>query len=157
MQNILYMFWSSFQPYEQQLIRGIRNGIVTREDEAAQYLYIHNMADSNGLTGNWLSRLDRIHAQEKLTRDGDYLFWAGNDITETLTNTEQTVLHALLQKKAISRDAIAEILWGKQKDDRFSDWAIDKAVSRIRTKLSEAGAGKNYIRTLRGRGYTLQD
>lgn len=36
----------------------------------------------------------------------------------------------------ISKDSLAQVLWGEQWADRYSDWAIDQLVSTLREKMS---------------------
>jgi len=40
-----------------------------------------------------------------------------------------------LENKPISRDDLAKILWGKSWQEKYSDWAMDKAISRLRKKM----------------------
>ncbi len=55
-------------------------------------------------------------------------------------------------EKPISRDEIAQILWGKASASKYSDWAIDKAISRLRKNILSA----NYkIITVKNLGYEL--
>lgn len=55
--------------------------------------------------------------------------------------------------QVITRDEIAEIVWGKSWQAKYSDWAIDRSMSNLKSKLSKT----NYqILTLRNRGYLLK-
>jgi len=71
-----------------------------------------------------------------------------------LSEKELNILSLLYSKrgKDVGREEIAEILWGKKAE--YSDWAIDKLVSRVRDKL---GDDKPYrlIKTARGMGFIL--
>jgi len=52
----------------------------------------------------------------------------------------------------LSRDEIAQVLWGKLWQEKYSDWAIDQTISKLKKKL----AGSKYsLLTLRNRGYQL--
>jgi hypothetical protein len=50
---------------------------------------------------------------------------------------EKKILLSLLDNsgQTVEREAVAKIFWGKDMEEKYSDWAIDKAVSRIRSKL----------------------
>ena len=67
--------------------------------------------------------------------------------------------HQLLQffrsktENLVSRDDIAQILWGKQWLEKYSDWAIDKAISRLRNKLSPSSPFQ--LITVKNAGYKL--
>ncbi|MBM3209246.1 winged helix-turn-helix domain-containing protein [Candidatus Shapirobacteria bacterium] len=53
----------------------------------------------------------------------------------------------------ISRDEIAEILWGKESYDKYSDWSIDQMISQLRKKLNQLGISPKSLQTIRDRGY----
>jgi len=54
--------------------------------------------------------------------------------------------------RPVTRDQIAEAFWGKATVTRYSDWAIDKAISRLRKKIKS----KEYqLITVKGLGYQL--
>lgn len=84
------------------------------------------------------------------------VFIAGTNVEDKFTKQEYEVLRFLLNdpEKLRSRDEIGEAMWGKLTDEKYSDWAIDQAMSKIRKKLKNLGAD-NYLVTVRGRGYKL--
>ncbi|TSC90365.1 MAG: Uncharacterized protein G01um10145_37 [Microgenomates group bacterium Gr01-1014_5] len=84
------------------------------------------------------------------------IFIAGKNVEDKFTRQEYEVLRFLLSdpEKLRSRDEIGEAMWGKLAYDKYSDWAIDQAMSKIRKKLKKLGADK-YLITVRGRGYKL--
>lgn len=84
------------------------------------------------------------------------IFIAGVNVEDKFTRQEYEVLNFLLSdpEKLRSRDEIGEAMWGKLAYEKYSDWAIDQSVSKIRKKLKEIGADK-YLVTVRGRGYKL--
>lgn len=84
------------------------------------------------------------------------IFVAGVNMEEKFTRQEYEVLNFLLSdpEKLRSRDEIGEAMWGKLAYEKYSDWAIDQAMSKIRKKLKGIGADK-YLVTVRGRGYKL--
>ena len=54
--------------------------------------------------------------------------------------------------KPLSRDDIAKVIWGNAWNEKYSDWAIDKAISRLRKKI----LSENYkIITVKNLGYEL--
>lgn len=84
------------------------------------------------------------------------IFVAGKNIEDKFTRQEYEVLNFLLSdpEKLRSRDEIGEAMWGKLAYEKYSDWAIDQAMSKIRKKLKGIGVAK-YLVTIRGRGYKL--
>lgn len=64
-----------------------------------------------------------------------------------LSPTEQKLLYEFLKtpQKIISREKIGTILWGKQNEEKYSDWALDQYVSRLRKKLSRTSFFDRFI------------
>jgi DNA-binding response OmpR family regulator len=77
-----------------------------------------------------------------------------SNVSLVFTPQEQLVLMCLQEKQGevISRDKIAEILWGDQQYEKYSDWAIDKLVSILRFKINGLNC-KSEIQTVKGKGY----
>ncbi|MGI5825853.1 MAG: winged helix-turn-helix domain-containing protein [Patescibacteria group bacterium] len=57
--------------------------------------------------------------------------------------------------RIVSRDEIAEILWDKLSYDKYSDWAIDRAIFSLRKKLTGFGVSPDVLQTVKGLGYRL--
>ncbi len=67
---------------------------------------------------------------------------------------EINLLKLFLEKdeEPVSRDEIAQILWGKAWNSKYSDWAIDKAISRLRKNIKD---NEIKIVTVKNLGYQL--
>lgn len=76
-------------------------------------------------------------------------------IDENLTENEFRVLKHLKdhEGETISREDVAKVLWGNNYLQQYSDWSIDKTISRIRKKIQDKDHTK--IRTLKKRGFIL--
>lgn len=70
------------------------------------------------------------------------------------TAQEINLLTAFQNKvnQPLSREEIAEILWGKNWQNKYSDWAIDKAISRLRKQIKSP---EYRIITVKNLGYQL--
>lgn len=79
---------------------------------------------------------------------------AGPSGTVVLTKNEQGILAALMRRpgEIVSRDEIIEQLW--QSDAFIDDNTLTVNMTRLRTKLKEAGCA-GMIKTRRGQGYQL--
>lgn len=107
---------------------------------------------------------DQQKAIEAVSSSGEFHFdeksgaiLIGNEnIEEKFTRQEYEILSFFLKEpnKLRSRDEISEAMWGKEAYEKYSDWAIDQIMSKIRRKLHSLGAGK-FLVTVRGRGYKL--
>lgn len=76
-------------------------------------------------------------------------------ISGNLTSQEIQLLNFLVEKinQIVSRDEIAASLWGKDWNEKYSDWAIDKLTSKIRSKIVPNPNLK--LITVRNLGYKL--
>lgn len=97
------------------------------------------------------------HPAIELMNNGQTIKIRGVDVTKMFSNSEREILTSLISKSpdSVNIDELSTIIWGKE-EDKFSLWAISKAISRIRKKLSQLGLPKNLISYTRGKGYTLQ-
>lgn len=84
------------------------------------------------------------------------IFIAGANVEEKFTRQEYEILRFLLEEpdKLHSREEVGEAMWGKASYDKYSDWAIDQVMSKIRKKLHLLGLD-HALATVRGRGYKL--
>jgi DNA-binding winged helix-turn-helix (wHTH) protein len=78
----------------------------------------------------------------------------GVPASDTLTAQEYNLLTFLVknQNHVCTRDEIATTLWGGKYHEKYSDWAIDRLMSRLRRKL-DLPPKNPYLITIRGRGY----
>ncbi len=82
------------------------------------------------------------------------ILYNGKTVEESFTRQEYSILTLFLKNsgKILTRDDIGAILWGDSSYEKYSDWAIDQLMSKLRKKLKEIGVNVE-ISTLRGRGY----
>lgn len=82
--------------------------------------------------------------------------YGGIPVEEKFTGQEYNMIKFFLEDpgKLKTRDEISEILWEKESYEKYSDWAIDQVISKIRKKLKQLGT-KTKLVTVRGRGYKL--
>lgn len=81
----------------------------------------------------------------------------GNIVAEELSSNEIRLLEVLVEKKGqvVTREEIANCIWGDDYMERYSDWGIDQAMSRLRRKLFELTGSRKVVQTLKGRGFRL--
>ena len=98
----------------------------------------------------------------KLTKDlfihkvsGEIYF--RNKITDKyLTEKELLIIKELFinRNSPVSKEKIAQIIWSKDYTEKYSEWAIDKLISRLREKLEDKKPN-HIILTARNKGYML--
>lgn len=79
------------------------------------------------------------------------------DLKGLLTEYELKTLQALLKSKGklLPREALAQSLWGDNWEDRYSDWALDKLISRLRKSLQQIGLPSTIITTRKRQGFLI--
>jgi DNA-binding winged helix-turn-helix (wHTH) protein len=94
---------------------------------------------------------------ESLVLKGGNVYLGSINLKYTFTKQEYTTLRLLLQKRVVvTRDEIANILWGEECEEKFSVWAIEQVIMRIRKKLDDIGSDSKLIKTVRNIGYKIQ-
>lgn len=81
----------------------------------------------------------------------------GKPLAKEPTNSEYKILQLLYKNKGniVSREELSETLWGTNAVEKYSDWAIDRTVSRIRKKIGDSASNPRFIQTIKGRGLRL--
>lgn len=72
-----------------------------------------------------------------------------------LSGTQLEILKQFMDnnEKVVSRDEIAKSIWGSRWEEKYSDWAIDQSISRLRKKIQNSNVN---LYTVRNRGYLLK-
>jgi hypothetical protein len=106
----------------------------------------------------FLETLHRRTKRMELTIEGSAITYNQTVINHVLSPSELTILHTLLTHRGtiVSRNDIATAMWGTQTDIKYSDWAIDKAISRIRKTLMTIGLPREMITTKKRQGFLLR-
>ncbi len=79
------------------------------------------------------------------------------EFSHTLTLLERRVFDMLKERKnVITREEIAKLIWGENYLDKYSDWAIDQLIHRLRGKLQTSKAPFT-IFTRKGEGFYLEE
>jgi DNA-binding response OmpR family regulator len=79
------------------------------------------------------------------------------NITSVFSPSERKLLRYLIDNKGkvISRDEIAQAVWKEKSEEKYSDWAIDQLVRRVRQKIIKLGLPENTIVTKKNQGYII--
>lgn len=97
--------------------------------------------------------------KEKLVYDQTtkQLFLGTRSCGGVFTPQEYKFLIHLLTKdgQVVTRDEVADVMWGSASFDKYSDYTIDKITSTIRKKLTQIGFPSEKLVTLKKRGFSF--
>ncbi len=107
------------------------------------------------LFGEFIKSLPSEGKEISLNKKTGEILINGYPPKEKISLQEYHLLFNFLQKErlVVSRDEIADILWSKSAEEKYSDWAIDQVISELRKSLKRLGISSQKLQTIRGRGY----
>lgn len=157
------VIWKKFTPEEQNIIRKIYLGSPDERDSLShEFGYLKRMGviiETDGKTTFGLPLLSKI-IEKEMKLDAIYakdsrIMIGKNEITSSLSNKERIFMLLLLgaKKKIISREVLAQALWGEEWEEKYSDWAIDVLAFRIRKKLNSIGVEEKLFKTIKKKGF----
>jgi len=136
------------------LLTFMRLGLVTAD---GRQLHLFNKVFSENFRNVTGNRLGNESPALIVDDDSDQITFLGKPVDDRFSQQEYRLLAEFLKSKGktLSRSEIGDIIWGGQAVDKYSDWAIDQVVSKMRKKLKII-ATKDSIITIRGKGYKYQ-
>lgn len=125
------VFWETLTERQRNVLTDIVNGKTPADSEVSHLedmCIIERTSSGLSLRCPTLTRFINPNAPAALA-----------DITKRihLTPAEKHIVETLCKTPGgiVSREAIATILWADKVDEKYSDWALDQAMSRLRRKL----------------------
>jgi hypothetical protein len=90
---------------------------------------------------------------------GRRVFVNGHELTPPLSIAQYRLLEMLYKHmgEVVSRDKVVNTVWPEEESKGISEQAIDALVRRLRERLAEADPDYNYIVTVRGHGFRLEN
>jgi hypothetical protein len=155
------------RPDQEALLQFLAGGEKQSMDPAISVLVQKGIlvgSDSPAVSGELLAGYARRqHRAKQPARPGVYVDVEGGDVwvdgkpAPTLTDHEYRLLLLLYGRinKIVTRDDVAEAVWGADYMDDIDDARCDKLLSRLRAKIEPDPANPRYLYTVRGRGYKL--
>jgi DNA-binding winged helix-turn-helix (wHTH) protein len=141
--------WESLSSSEQDILIKMHEGqkISKEEKNLANYLFRTGIISDEGV----FSPLFSFYVQDKIHERKI------SDNKVELTRKENLFLNLLLSQnnEVCERELIIQTVWPEAESLGVSDWAIDRLVARLRTKLKTQNS-KHEIITVKSRGYKLQ-
>ncbi|MFQ6058701.1 MAG: FHA domain-containing protein [Anaerolineae bacterium] len=95
----------------------------------------------------------------QLDRGAKRVWVGGQELTPPLSSAQYRLLELLYDKagQVCSRDEIVRAVWPEAAEEGVSEQAIDALVRRLRDRLGEADPHHQYIVTVRGHGFRLDN
>ena len=154
----LEVIWQKLTEEEKEVLRKIYGKNLNEETKNShEYSYLKAtrfiVEDSIGI-----KILSYIIEKEKkanqLSIKEDTIYFNNIDISYQLTKSELRIIKLLVQNKnkLITRNEIAQKVWGANWEHEYSDWAIDRLIYRLRLKLKKIGYDESLIKTYKARG-----
>lgn len=133
-------------------------GLDATQTHSREYLTkIGMLNQKNELTSPLLN--DEIiklgSSKRKLILEKNEIFLNQVPVTKYFSRKELRVIKLFLSREGetVTRDEIANVIWPMEVDEKFSEWAIDQLINRLRKRLSELLIPKTVLRSVRGKGY----
>lgn len=95
----------------------------------------------------------------RLDHERKRVWVAGREVDPPLSLAQYRLLELLHQEpgRVYSRDQIVEAVWPEDDREGISEQAIDALARRLRERLAEADPERQYIVTVRGHGFRLEN
>jgi len=95
----------------------------------------------------------------RLDPESKRVWVAGQELAPPLSLAQYRLLALLYDEpgRVYSRDEIVEAVWPEDDRDGISEQAIDALARRLRERLGEVDSGSQYVVTVRGHGFRLEN
>lgn len=168
MQFNLAALWHGFASAEQEVLEQVgKRETVDDPKYDSSVIYLERMKFLSHERTGWRLTIplfvrylrERSAQHKQLTlNDQKEIFLDGVPVGGHFSRSQKRILHVLLQKSpnVVTRQEVASSIWPSNTLERYSDWAIDSHVSRLRTKLVQLDIGANVIETKKGKGFIFR-
>jgi len=157
----LEAFYKSLLPSEQstltKIVRGL-NDFTPIEKHCINFFKKMNFLDSRNqcqikLYNKYL--LTQFESASTIKVTGNEVELNQISIDRLFSRKESRVIKYLIQNpdRLIPREEIAKCIWPMNTQEKYSDWAIDQIIARVRKRMKQLALPTDMIRTLRGKGF----
>ncbi len=155
--------WIKFTEAEKEIIRKVYFENIQENDTLThEYDYLRSIKvikEEKGLATLGIPLLSQVIEKEmrlnKFQLRDERIFIGEKEITRLLTPKERNFMNLMLssKKKIVARDLVAQAIWGKNWEEKYSDWAIDRLAHRIRKKIKTMGIADKLLKTVKKKGF----
>jgi len=160
------IIWNSLSEIQRRLIRRILIGETVRKEEFAadiDYLIktgiISNKKQTYTINLPLLTNI-LLKSSTQSLKLHNHTVWSGEELMTAKFSAKQNhILRLLLENvgKVVSQDQIADNLWDtKDSENKFSVWAIDKFIQRLRLRMKQNLIVDKII-AIKTKGYCYQN
>ncbi len=151
-QKKMRIFWESLPPVHRAcLTYGPKNDAASK--------IAHKELEKFGFfkLPGYLETLIEQKKRQAFAIEAARVTFRGDDITTLFSRGERRILALFYATpgEPVGRDALGEAFWQKEAPEKHSDWALDKLMSRLRTKIIKTQLPCS-IDTVRGKGYVYR-
>jgi len=154
---------SMFSHKERETLIQIKQNGQSNNIAELTYLLRIGIIQQNGSTyevtshllANALESIPQLHSI--ILDNKNQIHANGAALSPLCSRQEEAVLKLLInnKKSVVTRDTVAQALWGENNEEKYSDWAIDRVLFRVRKILITQSIPPTIIRTIKKRGYIL--
>ncbi len=152
--------WQTFHQDEQvTMSQALSGAVISNQDNLSFLMEINLILEDSGQYSLSIPVLKQVIKPLQVScifeEKNGFIYCNGNLLD--LTQSEERLIRSLIQYpgRPVSREKIASMVW-VESGDSYSDWALDRLVSRVRKKLERYGFPKTIIKTKKGFGYSIQ-
>lgn len=79
-------------------------------------------------------------------------------VEDALSDKDKKIFKLFISQKnkLVTKDQIAQAIWGDNYNEFYSDWTLDQIISRFRKRINTFGIDSQSLVTIKGRGYKWQ-
>ena len=95
----------------------------------------------------------------RLSKSQRRVWVGGKELDPALSLAQYRLLELLYERKGkvVTRDDVIQAVWPDSDESGITEQAIDALMRRLRDRLAEADPDHEYIATVRGHGFRLED
>ena len=140
-------------------LTNLEDGDVIQIALAQEFVFLGQDATVPLAPGDFESSVISYFRRIRLEKDSHRTWILNRELDPPLSLLQFKLLLLLLDStgRVISRSEIINSVWGSQESVGVTDQALDALVRRLRERISELDSQHNYIVTVRGQGYRLDN
>ena len=140
-------------------LTNLEDGDVIQIALAQEFIFLGQDATVPLAPGDFESSVISYFRRIRLEKDSHRTWILNLELDPPLSLLQFKLLLLLLEStgRVISRSEIINSVWGSQEAVGVTDQALDALVRRLRERISELDSQHNYIITVRGQGFRLDN